>query len=43
MCEQVKEVLIEESNVHPVNAPVIICGDIHGQFFDLMELFNQGG
>lgn len=30
LCEQVKEILIEESNVHPVNSPVIICGDIHG-------------
>jgi serine/threonine-protein phosphatase 6 catalytic subunit len=43
ICEQVKELLIEESNVHPVCAPVVVCGDIHGQFFDLLELFNKGG
>jgi serine/threonine-protein phosphatase 2A catalytic subunit len=36
-------VLIEESNVQPVRAPVTICGDVHGQFHDLMELFRIGG
>jgi len=30
LCERVKEVLIEENNLQPVSAPVIICGDIHG-------------
>ena len=30
LCEKVKEILIEESNVQPVKAPVTICGDIHG-------------
>ena len=43
LCEKLKEILIEESNVQPISAPVTICGDIHGQFYDLLELFNKGG
>jgi len=43
LCEYVKELLIEESNVQPVAAPVTVCGDIHGQFYDLLELFRTGG
>jgi len=43
LCEVVKEYLLEESNVQPVSSPVTICGDIHGQFYDLMELFRTGG
>jgi len=43
LCEKAKEVLSEESNVQPVKAPVTICGDIHGQFYDLLELFKLGG
>jgi len=43
LCEKAKEILCQESNVHPVRLPVTICGDIHGQFHDLMELFNIGG
>lgn len=43
LCDIVLEYLIEESNVHPVQTPVTVCGDIHGQYYDLQELFRTGG
>ena len=43
LCLMVKEILMEEANVQPVRAPVTICGDIHGQFYDFLELLKTGG
>jgi len=43
LCEKVKSYLREEPNVKPVQVPVTICGDVHGQFHDLMELFSIAG
>ena len=43
LCDKLKEILVEESNVQPVDAPVIVCGDIHGQFYDLLNIFKKGG
>ena len=40
---QAKEILSRESNVQEVRCPVTVCGDVHGQFHDLMELFKIGG
>uniref|UniRef100_A0A2K5CT64 protein-serine/threonine phosphatase n=1 Tax=Aotus nancymaae TaxID=37293 RepID=A0A2K5CT64_AOTNA len=43
LCEKAKEILTKESNVQEVLCPVTVCGDVHGQFHDLMELFRIGG
>eukprot|EP00529_Nitzschia_sp_RCC80_P031521 CAMPEP_0113497124 /NCGR_PEP_ID=MMETSP0014_2-20120614/30473_1 /TAXON_ID=2857 /ORGANISM="Nitzschia sp." /LENGTH=365 /DNA_ID=CAMNT_0000391063 /DNA_START=550 /DNA_END=1650 /DNA_ORIENTATION=- /assembly_acc=CAM_ASM_000159 len=43
LCQYVSELLMEESNVQPVLSPVTVVGDLHGQFFDLLNLLDVGG
>jgi serine/threonine-protein phosphatase 4 catalytic subunit len=43
LCDKAKDILNTEPNIQLVSAPLTICGDIHGQFFDLLELFKKGG
>eukprot|EP01083_Nonionella_stella_P012200 34611_1 len=43
LCSKAKEIFISEPNIKRICCPVTICGDIHGQFFDLLRLMEAGG
>ncbi|ODV95921.1 hypothetical protein PACTADRAFT_56394 [Pachysolen tannophilus NRRL Y-2460] len=43
LCFKLKELLITESNIVHLQTPITVVGDIHGQFYDLLEIFKIGG
>jgi len=43
LCQKCKEILQEEANAQAVQLPVTVCGDLHGQFLDCLELLRIGG
>ena len=43
ICEQMKRFYYSQPNVAVVRSPVTVVGDLHGHFFDLLELFRVSG
>ena len=43
LCIKSMEIFMQESSFLELTAPIIICGDIHGQYRDLIHLFDFGG
>ena len=43
ICEAAREIFAREENIVNISTPVTVAGDIHGQFDDLLRLFQTGG
>jgi diadenosine tetraphosphatase ApaH/serine/threonine PP2A family protein phosphatase len=43
LLRKLMEILLCEPNVLDLQSPITICGDIHGQLYDLFELFSHCG
>ena len=39
----VKNIFMKQNMLVEVPAPVRVCGDIHGQYSDLLRMFEYGG
>lgn len=43
LCQRVRPILLTQPMLLELEAPLKICGDVHGQFTDLLRLFEYGG
>lgn len=43
LCHKLKVDLLEAPNIISIQSPITVVGDIHGQYHDLLEIFQIGG
>jgi len=43
LCQRARPILLAQPMLLELEAPLKICGDVHGQFTDLLRLFEYGG
>ena len=42
LCTTSREIFISQPNLLELEAPLKVCGDVHGQYYDLLRLFEYG-
>ncbi len=43
LCMQARDIFLNQPMLLELGAPIKICGDTHGQYTDLLRLFEYGG
>lgn len=43
LCASVRDVFLSQGSLLELEAPIKVCGDIHGQYYDLLRFFEYGG
>lgn len=43
VCFHVRSLLIEEPNMYSIEGKVVVVGDVHGQFYDFLQIFDLCG